>query len=65
MSKIKKTQAEKFRFAINDLSKEAYNAGLTFKEFSKVLESLDETAKRESKTGDSLRIQLLNAIGPN
>jgi hypothetical protein len=41
MSKIKKTQAEKFRFAINDLSKEAYNAGLTFKEFSKVLESLE------------------------
>ena len=65
MGKIKKIQTEKFRSAFKDLSKAAYNAGLTFKEFSAAIESLDEAAKRGSETRDSLRVQLLNAIGPD
>lgn len=65
MGKMKEEQLEKFRLAFNNLSKAAFDARLTFKEFLVTLEILDEAAKRESETGDSLRVQLLNAIGPD
>ena len=58
---MKKNQSEKFERTFKALSKAAFDAGLSFQKFSEVLIILEEAAKRESKTGDSLRVQLLNA----
>jgi hypothetical protein len=65
MGEIKKSRTEKLGSAFSDLSKAAFDACLTFKQFSAVLESLDEAAKRGSKIGRSLCVRLLNESGPD
>lgn len=62
---MKEERPAKFEFALNNLARAAFDAGLTFKEFSEALEILDKAAKRGSETGDSLRVQLLNETGPD